>query len=167
MFSHPDRDTTTFHQRWHSALLFSDRMSQIAEPSHVQLCLCNPNTGRNAKSSHPAVVSHPGYCAVVWYGMVWCQGWKGPWKSKGDRVFKKSQVLRVNLAWILAPFWGLCAKIWLNFSWRWLCQNVEQAGQGRRATAKTLAPTAQACHWSAVVVVSTWHSQCVHKPHKY
>lgn len=73
VLAHPDRDTTTFHQRWHSALLFSDRMSQIAEPSHVQLCLCNPNTGRNAKSSHPAVVSHPGYCAVVRYGVV-----KGP-----------------------------------------------------------------------------------------
>lgn len=45
--------------------LFRDRMSQIAEPSHVQLCLCNPNTGRNAKSSLRAVVTHPTFCSVA------------------------------------------------------------------------------------------------------
>lgn len=46
-----------FHQCWHAAVVFRDRVSQKAESCHVQLCPCNPNTGRNAKSSFPAVVS--------------------------------------------------------------------------------------------------------------
>lgn len=58
-------DTTTFHRCWHSAPVFRDQMSQIAEPSHVQLCPCNPNARRIAKSSLPAVVSEPNVCAVA------------------------------------------------------------------------------------------------------
>lgn len=40
-------------------------MSRTAESSHVQLCWCNPNTWRNAKSSLPAALSHPTLCAAV------------------------------------------------------------------------------------------------------
>lgn len=52
-------------------------MSQTAEPSHVQLCLCNPNTARNAESSLPAVESSL---------LLLCGGERGTWKSKGQVV---------------------------------------------------------------------------------
>lgn len=41
------------------------KMSQRSELSSVLLFLCNPNTGRNAKSSLPAIVSHPNFFPVL------------------------------------------------------------------------------------------------------
>lgn len=81
--------------------LLGDRMSQIAEPSRVQLCLCNPNRGGTAKSSLLAVVSHPGFCAVVV---------KRALRRVRDRLSKETS-WRVNSA----PFWNWSACHLIQF----------------------------------------------------
>lgn len=78
-----------------------DRVSQITEPSHVQLRQCNPNTGRNAKSSLPAVVSHPSFCAALRRNRGLGRTRAG--LSRGTRPTTSS---RVNAASVLASFPG-------------------------------------------------------------
>lgn len=51
----------TFYQ----ALLLRDSVSQIAEPTNVQSYPSSPNTGRAARPSLPAGVSHLSSCDVV------------------------------------------------------------------------------------------------------
>lgn len=91
-------------------------MSQIAEPRRVQLCLCNPNTGRSAKSSLPAVVSHPSFCAVVEK--------RGLERLRGS--LSKETSWRFNSDTFLAPF---CHLIQVTLS------ECEPHGSGKTSTA--------------------------------
>ena len=106
---------------WCILAVFRGPVSQRAEPSHVQLCLCNPNTGRNAKSSLPAEVSPSCLCCG---GALeeWGTGW--------------GTMARVNY---YASYFGRlsCNGIGFKSSGWWPCRNVDDTGQGRRALPRT------------------------------
>lgn len=158
------KDTAACLQCWHSALLFGHWMSQIAAPSHVKLCLGNPNTGRNAKSSLPAVVSHPTFNTGL--------GKRGPCKSE-KQVVNRTKADDQQENWFFSFGFsfgstsGILHAAQLNFSWWWPCQNVDCMGQGRWAQSDSytncLGPT---LIWSGGSVNMTFFV-CVQRQHKY
>lgn len=104
-----DRHTTAFPPCWHSALPFRDRN---VTDSWVQSCQCNPNSGRNAQSSLPAVVSHPTFRAVVEEKRPW-ETWEtgcqkthnsasclAPFGDLSDWVSPDTGLVRMWTAWV-------------------------------------------------------------------
>lgn len=151
-----DRDTSTFPQCWHSALPFRDRMSRTAEPSRVQLCLCNPNTGRNAKSSFPAQVSHHSFCAV--------QKKRGPGRVR-DRLSEETS-WRVISAKFLVLFRDSSACHLIQFLLTVTLSECGLHGSGRTSTARDTFTNCSGLSCSGGSVNMTF-SVCVQRQHKY
>lgn len=119
------------------------QLSQVVK----KLCPCIPNTGGNAKSSLPAIVSHLTFHTVVQKRGL---GMSETRSVKGDKSGRN------NPATFSAPFWELSTLIPPNND----LVRMWTAQVGEDEHKQTLPPTAPArCpHRSAVVVVSTWPS---------
>lgn len=129
--------------------LLGDRMSQIAEPSRVQLCLCSPNRGETAKSWLLAV------CHILVSVLWW---WKEP-LEEWETGCQKRQVggsILLNffgsiLEFVCMPTNSVSPDSDLVRMWTaWVREDEHSQSH--------FLPTAQTCHWYWMVVVSTWHS---------
>lgn len=79
----------------------------------MQLCPCNPNTGRNAKSSLPAVVSHPSFCAVA--GKTGEREGGGGGTGRQKRQGRRQAGEGRSGSRFLAPFWDSPARRVIQF----------------------------------------------------